>query len=376
MTDRLHEQATTSRRVALLIESDGPGGAESVVLALADGLRERGAAVLPVVFADGEGWLTARLQAAGFPVYAPRISRRVPLDFSLIRQLVQWTRRQRVEVLHAHEFTMGVYAGITGAITRIPHVVTLHGGTRFASAARRRWALKLSAMRASAIVGVSESTCQHLSSALSLPASRVTLVPNGAPAKTGQRERTRVSLALTPEERLLLAVGNLYKVKGHDVLIHAAADLAQRGGLPPWRIAIAGRGVEEATLREMIRAAGLGGRVILLGLRNDIPDLLAAADGWVMPSLSEGLPMALLEAMLAGLPTICSAVGGIPALVIPGKTGFLVPPSDPVALSSALAALLADANGAADLGANARRVAESAYSVTSMVERYLALYDA
>jgi glycosyltransferase involved in cell wall biosynthesis len=375
MTDGHQNRKTASVRVALLIESDGPGGAEAVVLALADGLRERGATVLPVVFADGEGWLTGRLRSAGFPVFSPTISRRIPFDISVVTQLVQWTRQERINVLHTHELMMGVYGGLVGAIARIPHLITLHGGTRFASAAHRRWAMKLSAMSASAIVGVSASTCEHISSALGLPRSRVTLVPNGVSVGSGSRDRTRALLALAPDEKLFLGVGNLYKVKGHAVLIEAATRLACLEGVPPWRIAIAGRGDEEATLRRMIQAAGLGDRVVLLGLRNDIPDLLAAADGWVMPSLSEGLPMALLEAMFAGLPTICTAVGGIPSLVIPGETGFLVPPSDPDALSGAILRLLSDAKSAKVLGANAKRLAEANYSLATMVERYLALYD-
>ncbi len=357
-----------------MIESDGPGGAESVVLALADGLRKRGVTVLPVIFANGEGWLSGKLRSAGFPVFSPGISRSVPFDLAVTTKLIQWTRQERVDVLHAHELMMGVYAGLVGLLTNRPHVITLHGGTRFASAPHRRCALRLSAMRACATVGVSESTCEHIASALMLPPSRVTHVPNGVPIRRGLRTKTRAALTLATDERFLLAVGNLYKVKGHAVLIDAAKRLLRDDSLPRWRIAIAGRGEEESALRSMIASAGLDDRIMLLGLRDDIPDLLAAADGWIMPSLSEGLPMALLEAMLAGLPTVCSAVGGIPALVIPSETGFLVPPNDPAALAIALGQLLSDATVGRALGEQARALAESKYSVETMVQRYLELY--
>ncbi len=358
--------------VAVLIESDGPGGAESTVLSLANGLAARGVEVRPAVFSGGEGWLTERLRAAGHRVYLPTLSR--PVDPALAYRMSLWARRERLRVLHAHEFTMGFYAGMAGALSGVPHVLTMHGGTSFASAARRRIALGFSARRAAAVVGVSDSTCEHLALSLSVPRSRVEHIPNGVLHRPGDRAATRASLALGDSEQLLLAVGNLYAVKGHAVLVEAAATLAQQTGLPPWRIAIAGRGDEERALREQIAAAGLHDRLQLLGLRNDIPDLLAAADGWVMPSLSEGLPLALLEAMLAGLPVVASAVGGIPGLIRPGLTGRLVPPASPTALAEALEDMLRHPQQAQREAEQGRMLANEQYSFDAMVDRYLAIY--
>jgi glycosyltransferase involved in cell wall biosynthesis len=344
------------------------------VLALADGLRARDITVLPAVFSGGEGWLSERLRSAGFAVFTPSISRATPIDVSTLHSIARWSREERVDVLHAHELMMAVYAGGAGVLTRTPHMITMHGGVRFASALHRRWALKASAHRSSALIGVSDSTCDHLASTLGLPRASINLVPNGVPFRAGQREQTRRELGVLPDETLLLAVGNLYKVKGHATLVQAAELLARHNDLPPWRIAVAGRGEEEAALRAMISSAGLSQRVELLGLRSDIPDLLAAADGWLMPSLSEGLPMALLEAMLAGLPTVCSAVGGIPDLIRPGDTGFLVPPEDANALADGMSRLLRGRTEARVLGERARAYAASHYSIETMVESYMKLY--
>lgn len=355
-----------------MIESDGPGGAESMVLALADGLAARGIDVRPAVFAGGEGWLTQRLQAAGHSVYLPKLSR--PLDAGVAVHMARWVREQRLSVLHAHEFTMGFYAGVAGALARTPHVLTMHGGTTFATAMRRRVALGLSARRATAVVGVSESTCEHLATSLNMAASRVELVPNGVRHRPGDRDATRAALGLGRADQLLLAVGNLYEVKGHSTLVAAAAQVVHREGLPPWRIAIAGRGDQERSLREHITAAGLDGHVQLLGLRSDIPDLLAAADGWVMPSLNEGLPLALLEAMLAGLPVVASAVGGIPTLVRPGETGVLVPTGNAEALADALETLLRQPHRAQALAHEGRRLVNEQYSFDAMIDRYLSIY--
>jgi glycosyltransferase involved in cell wall biosynthesis len=361
-------------RVAQLIESDGPGGAESVLLALAEGLPHRQVDVLPVGLAGGEGWLSGRLRAAGHEPFLPPIHRTHRIDVALVWKLARWVRTQRIDVLHAHEWTMAVYAGAVGALTRTPHLITMHGGRYYASAWHRRQALRWSAQRADAVVGVAPSTCEHLASTLALPPSHVTLVPNGVPHRLGHRDVGRASLALHPNEKLLLAVGNLYTVKGHHTLVAAAERLRNDPSLPPWRIAIAGRGDEEAALRRQIHEAGLDDRVQLLGLRSDIPDLLAAADGWVMPSLSEGLPMALLEALMAGVPTVCSAVGGIPALIESGVSGWLVEPNDPADLCQALSVLLQNPTLAREVAARGQSMAVSAYGVDRMIDRYVTLY--
>ncbi|MCO4100703.1 MAG: glycosyltransferase family 4 protein [Gemmatimonas sp.] len=361
--------------MAQLIESDGPGGAESVVLALADGLRRRGAEVFPVGFSGGEGWLSGRLRLAGHAVFQPKISRTAPIDLTLLWAMVRWVTRNKIDILHAHELTMGVYAGAVGALTRVPHIVTMHGGTYYASAPRRARALRWSATRASSLVGVAESTCEHLASNLHISRSTIELVPNGVEHRPGSREKGRLSLGIGSSTKLLLAVGNLYAVKGHASLVAAAKLLAQRQDLPPWTIAIAGRGDEEQSLRSQIAAADLTSRVQLLGLRSDIPDLLAAADAWVMPSLSEGLPMALLEAMMAGCPTLCTSVGGIPDLIESGVSGWLVKPNEPEALAKAMATILSNADTAAQVGERGRSLAVGRYGVELMIDRYLALYE-
>ena len=147
----------------------------------------------------------------------------------------------------------------------------------------------------------------------------------------------------------MVAVGNLYPVKDHATLLRALARL------PAARVAIAGRGDQEEPLRRLAAELGLSDRVHLLGLRDDVETVFAAADVFVQPSLSEGLPLAVLEAMANGLPVVATRVGGIPEAVVDGKTGLLVPPGDPAALAAALAAVLdADDRGACDGRCRAR----------------------
>jgi glycosyltransferase involved in cell wall biosynthesis len=167
----------------------------------------------------------------------------------------------------------------------------------------------------------------------------------------------------------VVAVGNLYPVKDHGTLLHALSRL------PATRVAIAGRGDEEERLRGLAVNLGLGDRMHLLGLRDDVETVLAAADVFVQPSLSEGLPLAVLEAMGNGLPVVATRVGGVPEALVDGKTGFLVPPGDPEALAAALKRVLDSADRGACMGSAARERAEAEFSVDRMTDRYRQLYD-
>ncbi|MDP3767494.1 MAG: glycosyltransferase, partial [Dehalococcoidia bacterium] len=180
-----------------------------------------------------------------------------------------------------------------------------------------------------------------------------------APALTAVRARG---------ERVILYVGRLETVKGVDMLIEALAP-----ALEGWRarLVLAGGGAGERALRARSRSP----RVDILGYRTDVPALLAAADVFVLASVAEGVPNALLEAMAAGCACVATAVGGVPTVIEPDVSGLLVPPRDPSALRAAVAALLADDARRAKLGAAARRRIETRYAETDMVDGYTRLFE-
>jgi len=360
---------TAPLRIALMIECDGPGGAELMILELAKELRARGHSVLPVGLSSGTGWLGARFVAAGFEPTSFDLRR--PLDLAAVRALTRILRDFRADVVHSHEFTMAIYGAAAARRANARHVITMHGGLYYANAWRRRAALRWAARRSAALVGVSDATASALQQNLGIDKSKVHVVPNGIPLRTGVRARLRSELALAPGELLIVSVGNLYAVKGHAVLIDALARLRERGG---WRLAIAGRGEEEPRLRAQAAALGIGDRVHLLGFRDDVADILAAGDVFTMPSLSEGLPLALVEGMSFGLPVVVTRVGGVPEVVTDGVEGLIVPPSDAGALAAALGALLQDAARRQQMGAAARTRAIRDYALSTMADRYERLY--
>lgn len=360
-----------TRTVALMIESDGPGGAERVVIELAEELRRRGLGVCPVGPEKGSGWLSEQFRTRGFEPEGFRLRRAV--DPACALNLKRTLARRGVSVIHSHEFTMGVYGTAVARMLRVPHVITMHGGRGYQAAWRRRMALGW-ACRRSAAVGVSRASARELERSLRLAPGAVHVVPNGIRFVPGNRSRGRAALGLDAATPLVLAVGNLYPVKGHIHLLEALRQLAAVHPELQWRVAIAGRGEEEPVLRKFLAASTLSNRVTLLGYRADVPDLLAASDIYAMPSLSEGMPLALVEAMFAGTPIIASGVGGIPDVVEPGKEALLVPPEDPASLAAALAQLLGNPGLREALAGAALARARSEFDVGRMADAYERLY--
>jgi len=360
-------------RFAHLIECDGPGGAERMLASLVSALQSAGHENVVILPAAGEGWLARELSGTGATIEHFRLDR--PFSPAFAGWLSDLLRRHRIELAHSHEFTMAVYG--TWAARKaggIPHLFTMHGGRYYAEQLRRRVALHLAARGSSAVVSVSHSLARHLAHDLRLSPSRIVTIPNGVrpPRIQGTQPSLREQLGLGLDDRLTVAVGNLYPVKGHAYLLEALALLATRH--PELHVAIAGRGELEETLRERARELRVEHRFHLLGLRPDVGDVLAAADVFALPSLSEGVPLALLEAMLSGRPVVASAVGEVPAVLADGGAGMLVSPGDADALANALDSLLTNPDAARRLGNAARTRALSSYSFDSMLNRYLELY--
>lgn len=358
-------------RVAQIIECDGPGGAERVVAHLCKALAERGAEVVAFLPRGTEGWLGGQLQGSGVSIQG--FDRRLTFSPGFAAWLTRSLRSYRVDLAHSHEFTFAVHGAWSAWRLGVGHVTTIHGGRYWAGALRRKILFRLAIGLGGEVAVVSETLRGQLAEDLRLPERRIRYIPNGVPSDiTGDRAALRGELGLSDSDRLVVAIGNLYPVKGHRILVEALKILGGRH--PQLHVAIAGRGAEEEPLRLQAKALGIGGRLHVLGLRPDVPDLLAAADVFVMPSLSEGLPMALLEAIFSRTPVVASAVGAIPDVLEHGEGGKLVPPGESEVLAAAIDELLTDPAASARMAAHARRNAMALYSLDAMVERYLEVY--
>jgi len=357
-------------RIAHLIESDGPGGAERMLASLATELQAAGCRNLVIVPANGEGWLASELAGTGVAVEYLKLDR--PVSLSCARWLEAAFRRYGITIAQSHEFAMAVYGAWACWRVGIGHVITMHGSHYYRGRLRRRLALRLAVALSEQVVAVSKQLANQMSRDLWVRPARIITIPNGVRFRPAERSTLREELRLAVGDPLLVAIGNLYPVKGHRNLLDALGLLADRH--PRAHVAIAGRGDAADALLARARELGLADRVSLLGLRADVPGLLMAADIFVLPSRSEGLPLALLEAMFAGCAIVATDVGEVRSVLADGEAGVVVPPENPVALAGALDRLLSNPTEARRLAAHARRRAQAEYDVSRMAARYAALY--
>src|SRR5262249_1038046 len=211
--------AESDMRVAQLIESDGPGGAERVVADLATQLQADGAHSVVFVPTNGEGWLARQLEGRGVALETFHLDR--PFSPACARSLAAAFRRHRVDVAHSPAFSLAVYGAWASWLAGVPHLVTMHGSRYYAGRLRRR-VDRASALAAGTRTGaVSTRLADQMSRELWIPRARIAMVSNGVRRAPPAPKTVRGELGLSMPDRLLVAVGNLYPVKGHTHLIDA-----------------------------------------------------------------------------------------------------------------------------------------------------------
>jgi len=354
-----------------VVTSGGLYGIERMLLSLLPAL---GASGVPVALAclnrpGGAGSETGEAAAAqGVPVHFldPGRSR----GLALIPRLAALARTLRAPALHAHGYKTPILAGAAGRLAGIPVVGTAHSEALRAPHLRRyvrveAWFLR----RFRALVAVSNGVREDLEHR-GVPTRRIHVIPNGIPDPLAGGEADGRTGA---NANTVVYIGRLSPEKNLDVLLEAAALLCARG--LPLQLLLAGDGPERARLAAHARRPPLDGVVRLLGFQSDTRAVLSQGAAFVLPSQTEGVPMALLEATAAGVPIVASAVGGIPSVVEDGRTALLVPPGDVEALAGALGRVLTDTALATSLRTAARRRYLAEFTVGTMAGRYAAFYD-
>jgi len=321
------------------------GGAQRLMLRVCRDLDPAGFRPR-IVCLRRRGVLADAASGAGIPVHALGRLRR-PFDLGAVPVLARWLRDARADVLHVSLYSRAApYARLAARLAGVPLTVA-HEHCRAVEPGRpRRWADRLLAP-GTCFVAVSEADRSHLVRAGVSPAAVHVIHPGidvdrFAPrgADPARRLAARAALGLDRDRPTVLVPARLHPMKRHVDLLAALPDLAAR--VPDVLVLCAGGGPLERALTALAASAGLAGHVRFLGSRDDMPDLLSAADAVALPSRAEGMPAALVEAMVAGRCVVATAVGGVPEIVADGATGRLVPPSDTAALARALAEVLAD----------------------------------
>jgi len=359
--------------VLFIIKPERGAGAEMVLVEAAARLNpDRFQVICGLLTPDAEKVIPAHLPTMDFRM--PGLNGWVWLRFFF--QLCWVIYRRRVDLLHVNSYVPGNYARLAAALMQVPIVIDhWHGFTRFNR--KRRLICRVLGRFTDLSLAVSRGVRDYLVSQGGLDPAKVRVVANGVDVAAIDAARpgplVRRELGLPESSPVIGLVGRLdHWGKGHKELFEAMASLKERH---PVHALIVGGGRRIDEIRALAASLGLAGEVHFLGPRRDVPDLLTAMDIFVLPSYSEGVSLALLEAMAAGLPVIATAVGGTPEVVTDGENGLLIPPRDAEALARALERLMGAPDFAKKLGQNARKHVREHYSLERLGREINAIYE-
>ncbi len=357
-------------RVMQLLVTLNPGGAERLALDLLAAGKGRFHGLVAGLFHE-PGELAAQARAKDIPCLALRADQSGRLRAVL--HLYRTLRREKVTLLHAQAGYLLQYALPAAKAAGIPLVYTEHALHSLHTKPRFRFFVKFAAPLAHAVTAVSREVADYFTANLGLSPDRVRVIPNGVDLKAFSPQGQKASLPW-PDAGLTVfgTVARLTEAKDHGTLLRAFSLLRRKKSGA--RLLLVGDGETRPKLERLVAELGLADCVFLTGTRSDIADHLRAMDIFVLSSKREGFPMALLEAMACGLPTLSTRVGDIASLNAGGEYLRLVPPENPEALAAAMAACMDDAANARDRAARGRALVESEYSGKSMAERYFRLY--
>jgi len=352
--------------IAIAIHSFQPGGTERQMTELVRRLDSRRWQVHLACLRRHGAWFDRAAEFAASVAEFPITSFSRAATFGQMRRFARWCREQQIAVVHSSELYSNIFFLPGAAMAHVPVRV----GSRREIAAGKS-AAQIAAQRgayafAHRVVANAQAAASRLRRE-GLAASCISVVPNGL-------DLTRFAPRQLPSKlRRIVMVANLRPGKGHATLIAAARSILER--FPDARFELIGDGTEREALEQLVRARGLTGAITFAGHSENVPERLAAADLFTLPSESEAFPNAVLEAMAAGLPIVASAVGGICEVVQPHRTGLLVRPRDPQALADSICRLMTNSQEAHALAAGGRSLVESQYSFDRMVSSIERLYE-
>jgi glycosyltransferase involved in cell wall biosynthesis len=355
-------------RIMHVVQSINCGGQEKMIVSLAE--RQLAAGMLSsICVLEGPGELTAEAEQKKIPLYYLR--KRPGLKLGLPFRLSALLKEQRIRVMHAHNMGPALYGIVAARLAGVPaSVLTRH------SRDPKKWNALLWRM-IDAVVAISKDTEEAFRKHNSISPEKLHVICNGVDSPAFTRSpadisRLKAQLGIGVGEMVIGTVGRLCPEKDHIGLLQAYKLVLQ--SCSQTKLLIVGGGGLQGELEECRLQNRLVENVILTGFRNDVRELLQCMDVFVMSSISEGMSIALLEAMANGIPAVVTAVGGNLEVVEDGRTGFIVPPRDPQALAQKVCALIRDDNLRSRYSEEARRRIAERFSVDQMAAAYLRLY--
>lgn len=326
-----------------------------------------------------KGIIGERIEALGFEVIALGRMKKKCFDIGAVREIKKIIAERKINTLHMHLYHAGLYGRIAAMLLPAPkrpkciiHVHNVYSNVK----PHRLLTNRLLAGYTDAVIAVSQPVKRDIVRYDKLPPDEVTVLPTCIDfdrMQTGlTKEQARALTGLPKDGILLGTVGRLVEAKGHSYLIEAVSILKKNGtGV---KAILIGGGRLETRLREQASLAGIEEDILFLGERHDIPALYRAMDLYVMPSLWEGAPLSLLDAMAAGVPSVATSVGGMPEQLDNGSCGVIVPPGDPVAMANAISDILTDKERMKEYSKKAKTRAKEYYGSAEVAEKFQKIY--
>jgi L-malate glycosyltransferase len=365
-------------RILHLIARLPVGGAERVLVDIVRRLDpERYESIVCCIQSTGE--LAADLEALGIrPVCLGRM-RSKRFDWRAIRDLVHLLREQRISLVHSHLYHANLYGRIAAFLCGVPAIATVHNVYAQRKAHRQLFNRLLSKGTAR-IIAVSEEIRDDLVRHDGIDIAKIAVIHNGIDFQRLEtpltREEARAQLNIQHGVLAIGCVGRLEEQKGHRFLLEATAMLLRDAGLADrLRVLLVGDGRLRKDLESRALALGVAPFVSFLGTRRNVPEILRALDVYAMPSLWEGLSIAMLEAMAAGLPVVMSDVSGAAQAVGDNEYGIRVAPGDPAQLSGAIRLLAEDPAYRRALGLSAKQRVKAKFDVETTMKQLTRVYE-
>jgi glycosyltransferase involved in cell wall biosynthesis len=371
-----HVMPNLKPRVFHLISSCDFLGAENVTLELAKASAREGYWVTIGILENRRNLhmkLAERVAAERIDMQVFPCRRR--FDFKTISTMRAFIETERPNLLHSHGYKANFYILCAKGL-RLPWVVTNHLWKKTTFALKLYACLDSIIVRfADRIVAVSGDIASEMIRR-GISHRRIVAIDNGVDIQRftalKNNDVLRNSLGLNGKAKIIGTVASLTEEKGHLYLIQAAETVISL--LPDARFLIVGDGRERLRLEKRVTELGLTGKIIFIGSRNDIPDILSILDVFMLPSLKEGLPMALLEAQAAQVPVIATSVGAVPKVIENGITGILIQPKDPQAIANAITQTFSNRGNAIEMAQKGFEKVRDNFSSKQMFEKYLTVY--
>lgn len=362
-------------KVLMLTVGLGVGGTEGQILEIASRLDRRRFDVT-VCALKGEGVIAHELRNRGIRVIT--LNGKGKWDVRVLYRLIRCSLRLKPDLIHAFLSLANLAACVVRRVLPASALILSYRDVDV----WKRWPLlmidRATVGWADAITCSSEAVRQFALARIGGSPEKFVTIHNGIDVGRfhGGDRAAAAELGLQDGVAVVGTVCRLEEPKkGLTVLLQAMASLMARPGRIPRQLLIVGEGPAEQRLRDLSEELGIAQRVRFAGMRRDVTRLLPLMDVFVLPSLYEGFGIAIIEAMAAGLPVVATAVGGIPEVVVPEKTGLLVPPGDPAALAAAIERLLDHPDQARVMGAHGREHAQQKFSIESVVRQHAAWYE-